>query len=299
MIKPVIDKILFVGSGRPLVNCISYFSKNNCFQDNIIYINKKNDLTVIPENIVNSTSFLSKSDFLNNSIKYSEFLIISLSIPFKVPKKTLENFKKGIINVHHSLLPNYRGIHPINWAIINGDSSTGVTIHWMDESLDTGPIIVQKKVEISFEDDINTLSTRLNNLSSKLTFDLLSKFEFSKNLPKGKIQFDKISNKYASRRYPADSEFKLNNNNLMMIYNFCRALYDPYPNAFLMLNNYKYRIKRIIEIIYFYQRKHYLIDFLSKLDFNKNLYIINSSIIILKALDGYLVCNYNKSTIDE
>jgi methionyl-tRNA formyltransferase len=67
----------------------------------------------------------------------------------------------GCINVHASLLPKYRGAAPINWALIHGESVTGVTIMLLDETLDTGPIILQSKVSIDPADNANTLQERL------------------------------------------------------------------------------------------------------------------------------------------
>lgn len=65
-----------------------------------------------------------------------------------IPKHILDAFPKGILNVHTSLLPKYRGASPIQTAIMNGDTKTGITIMKMDEGLDTGPILLQKSLDI-------------------------------------------------------------------------------------------------------------------------------------------------------
>src|SRR3954465_4565917 len=70
-----------------------------------------------------------------------------------LPKSILELPRYGCINVHTSLLPRYRGAAPIQWAILNGDAETGVTIMKMDEGMDTGPIISRQTTPISAEDN--------------------------------------------------------------------------------------------------------------------------------------------------
>jgi methionyl-tRNA formyltransferase len=82
----------------------------------------------------------------------------------------------GTINVHGSLLPKYRGAAPIQWALINGETETGVTIMQMDEGIDTGDILLQDKIPIDPEDTAGTLSARLAELGGKAlgkTLDLL------------------------------------------------------------------------------------------------------------------------------
>jgi len=68
----------------------------------------------------------------------------------------------GCLNIHASLLPLYRGAAPINMALINGDKKTGITIMLMDEGMDTGPILLQKQVDISDDDTAGTLSRKLS-----------------------------------------------------------------------------------------------------------------------------------------
>jgi methionyl-tRNA formyltransferase len=78
-----------------------------------------------------------------------------------LPKEVLDIFPKGCVNIHFSLLPKYRGAAPIQWALINGESETGVTSFFMDEGLDTGKIIFQKKITIDKKDDTELLQKKL------------------------------------------------------------------------------------------------------------------------------------------
>lgn len=79
----------------------------------------------------------------------------------------------GCLNIHASLLPRYRGAAPINMALINGDKKTGITIMLMDEGMDTGPILLQKEVDISADDTAGTLSQRLSEIGGELVINAL------------------------------------------------------------------------------------------------------------------------------
>ncbi|MBR1781437.1 MAG: methionyl-tRNA formyltransferase [Oscillospiraceae bacterium] len=85
-----------------------------------------------------------------------------------LPKRILDCPEKGCINVHSSLLPRYRGAAPINWAILNGEDETGVTIMYMAEGLDTGDIISQRATPIDPNESVETLHDRLAALGASL-----------------------------------------------------------------------------------------------------------------------------------
>jgi methionyl-tRNA formyltransferase len=85
-----------------------------------------------------------------------------------LPPDIIHMPKMGCINIHASLLPDYRGAAPINWAIIQGRNKTGVTTMLMDEGMDTGPILLQQETNISDEDTAGTLSERLATIGAAL-----------------------------------------------------------------------------------------------------------------------------------
>jgi len=95
----------------------------------------------------------------------------------------LEIPKLYSVNIHPSLLPNYRGAAPIQWAIINGEDTTGVTIAKINEALDSGDIISQKKVFIDEEDNSATLSNRLSHIGAELLMEALDGIEKDTILP--------------------------------------------------------------------------------------------------------------------
>lgn len=94
-------------------------------------------------------------------------LIVTCAYGQIIPKEVLDLPKYGCINVHASILPKYRGAAPIQWAIINGDKETGVTIMYMDEGMDTGDIISISKIAISSEDNVGTMHDKLSILGAK------------------------------------------------------------------------------------------------------------------------------------
>ena len=86
----------------------------------------------------------------------------------------------GVLNVHASLLPRYRGAAPINWALIRGEKETGVTIQWLRHEVDSGPIFLQERVPIAEEDNYGTLYDRLAERGAALlvqSLDLLRRGE--------------------------------------------------------------------------------------------------------------------------
>ena len=94
-----------------------------------------------------------------------------------LPKEVLETPKYGSINVHGSLLPKYRGAAPIQWAVINGETTTGVTTMYMDEGLDTGDMIFKEETEIGKEETAGELYERLKIMGANLLVKTLEAIE--------------------------------------------------------------------------------------------------------------------------
>src|SRR5262249_29106204 len=90
-----------------------------------------------------------------------------------IPSWMLGLAKFGSFNVHASLLPKYRGAAPIQWAIARGERKTGVTIMQLDEGLDTGPIVLQREIEVGEEETAVSISPRLADLGAKLMLNAL------------------------------------------------------------------------------------------------------------------------------
>ncbi|MCM8784735.1 MAG: methionyl-tRNA formyltransferase [Candidatus Omnitrophica bacterium] len=111
-----------------------------------------------------------EESFIDKIKKISPDLIVLISYGKILPSSILNIPKITSINVHPSLLPKYRGPAPIEWALINGETKTGITLIKMDENIDTGQIIIQKEVEISPFDNAFTLKNRLSILAAEVLY---------------------------------------------------------------------------------------------------------------------------------
>lgn len=127
------------------------------------------------------------------------------SFNYKVPKALLEAVKDGFINVHPSLLPEYRGANPYSTVIINNEKETGVTLHFMDENFDTGDIIDQRTLELTPMETMGTLFNRLNILAFNMLIDILKKYE-KEPLPRRK----QPNGKFTKGKLEGDGLFYIN-----------------------------------------------------------------------------------------
>jgi methionyl-tRNA formyltransferase len=107
--------------------------------------------------------------------KFHPDLIVVVAYGHIIPRWMIDLPKHGCINLHASLLPKYRGAAPIQWAIIRGESVTGVTTMKIDEGLDTGDILLKREVPIQDEDTTETLSERLSGAGADLMVETLPK----------------------------------------------------------------------------------------------------------------------------
>jgi len=110
-------------------------------------------------------------------------LIVVVAYGQILPQTILDLPRFGCLNVHTSLLPKYRGAAPIQWAIANGETETGVTVMKMDAGLDTGPIVSQRRTAILVEDDSATLHDRLARLGAELLAQTIPDFVAGKIQP--------------------------------------------------------------------------------------------------------------------
>ena len=131
----------------------------------------KLDLKLISVDSLKNKQFISTIEKLQADI----FVVVAFRI---LPSILLSLTNKGAMNLHASLLPKYRGAAPIQHAILNGDSETGISTFIIDKNLDTGPILLQKKISISNQDNFDTLSKKISNEGPVLilkSLDLLEK----------------------------------------------------------------------------------------------------------------------------
>jgi len=101
-----------------------------------------------------------------------------------LPPAILSLPPRGCVNVHGSLLPKYRGAGPIQWALINGETETGITTMLMDEGMDTGAILLQEAIPIAPEDTAGSLSSRLADLGGRLLVETLAQLKMGTLIPR-------------------------------------------------------------------------------------------------------------------
>lgn len=193
-------------------------------------------------------SFLEELQSLDANLQVVVAFRMLPEVVWKMPKL-------GTFNLHASLLPNYRGAAPINWAIINGETKTGVTTFFIDDKIDTGAIILKEETEITASDNAQTLHDRLMHLGSKTVLDTLYLIEKG-DVPTTIQNEDNLNIKTA---------YKLNKDNckidfsqsLTSIFNLIRGL-SPYPAAWCIFkdNHQEWNVKiyetEMIEAIHTY-----------------------------------------------
>jgi len=141
--------------------------------------------------------------------------------------------KLGTFNLHASLLPQYRGAAPINWALINGETETGTTTFFLDKKIDTGKIILQEKEVIQEDDDFGTLYGKLMVKGAALILKTITMIENGQAAPLS--QNDENQNPSAPKIFKKDCEINWDQE-ADRVYNFIRGM-SPYPTAWCQLNH--------------------------------------------------------------
>ncbi len=158
---------------------------------------------------------------------------LQIIVAFRMlPKLVWAMPKLGTFNLHASLLPEYRGAAPINWAIINGETKTGVTTFFIDDKIDTGEIILQTETEIKEDEIVGELHDKLMHLGADLvlkTVDLIAEGNVTT------IKQPELEEKPAHKLFPDNCKINWSKS-LSDIYNHIRGL-NPYPAAWTTIIN--------------------------------------------------------------
>lgn len=159
---------------------------------------------------------------------------LQVVVAFRMLPKNVWNYPEyGTFNLHASLLPQYRGAAPINWAIINGEKETGISTFFLDEKIDTGAMIFQEKVRISKTENVESLHDRLMEKGAKLvvkTVEAIQKESVS-STPQPDSEDLKEAPKLTRENTKINWEDSIDS-----IYNLIRGL-NPYPAAWCYLEN--------------------------------------------------------------
>lgn len=197
----------------------------------------KNSLKVLQPEKLKSENFISEIKSLNPDL----IVVVAFRI---LPKEVYSIPKFGSFNLHASLLPKYRGAAPINRAIINGESETGVTTFFLLDKVDTGSIIIQKHCDITFDDNAGTLHDKLMNLGAEAVYSSLSLIEETGGNPPVTQQNDTGATP-APKIFKEDCKIEWNNP-ARKVYNFIRGL-SPYPGAYTVHNQKVIKIFKATE----------------------------------------------------
>ncbi len=146
----------------------------------------------------------------------------------------------GSVNVHGGLLPAYRGIHVLQWAIINGESETGITIHKINSGIDTGGVICQSRFPIEFTDDAVSVQYKLKMHGQSLLRQWLPRIIAGTAQPQSQ---DESKATHYPVRTAEDGAIDWSASNIQ-IYNKVRALVAPWPGAFCFHNGQKIVVRR-------------------------------------------------------
>jgi methionyl-tRNA formyltransferase len=184
-----------------------------------------------PETLRNNTELFEELKKLN-----ADIAIVAAYGKF-IPLEMLSLPKNGILNIHPSLLPKYRGPSPIQYALLNGDKTTGVSIIKIDEQMDHGPILTNSKIQISNDKKFKELHDELAKLGAEILINILP--EYLANPEMGTIQ-DESAATFTKLLKTQDGEITLNEP-ATTSYNKIRAL-NPQPGTFMIVNGKRLKI---------------------------------------------------------
>lgn len=152
-------------------------------------------------------------------------------------KELLDIPRLGTINLHASLLPKYRGPNPIQWAVINGDCTTGITTMLSDEGIDTGPMLIKKEIELTDNMDAAQLAEIISEIGGEYLYESLTKLDKNEIIPEK--QDDSIAT-YAPKLKKEDSRINWQES-AQIIHNKVRGM-KPWPGTSTTFNDYQIKI---------------------------------------------------------
>lgn len=180
---------------------------------------------------------LKSPEFIDELKSYNSNLQIVVAFRM-LPEMVWDMPEIGTFNLHASLLPQYRGAAPINWAIINGEKETGVTTFFLKHEIDTGNIIFQEKEPIEEDDNVGDLYTRLMERGSKLVLKTVQAIQEDDYPQDPQDESGEI--KHAPKIFKETCEIDWSKSS-EEVYNFIRGL-SPYPAAWTMINGTQFKI---------------------------------------------------------
>jgi len=189
---------------------------------------------------------VNSDEFIGRVKDYDVDLLISMSFNQIFKTRLIHLPKYKTINCHAGKLPFYRGRNILNWVLINDEKEFGITVHYVDEGIDTGDIILQKTYPITDEDDYGTLLNRAYAGCANALYEAVKQIQAGDVKPVRQDSIDEIG-MYCGARIPGDEIINWNSTS-RRIFNFVRALCEPGPRATSVLNGNEIKINKVREI---------------------------------------------------
>lgn len=246
--KVVFNKrCVFIGGKQIGVNCLKQLlakgvtpqlvianiddDGNNLWHESLVKVASQHNLPLIKKSRVSNPEVIAAIK------KTTPEIIFCIGGTQLIPEEVLEIPSLGCLNIHPALLPKYRGRYSTVHAIFNGEKTTGVTAHWMDSGIDSGPIIKQKKITITDSDTARTLYDKFTEVGGELFAYVADRWILNKKIT-SKPQ-DERKATYYPKGLPNDGQINWNWNG-KKIYNFIRAMtFEPFPPASFTIGNKK------------------------------------------------------------
>ena len=186
----------------------------------------ENNLNLLQPTNLKDEAFLAELKSLNANLQVVVAFRMLPEVVWKMPKL-------GTFNLHASLLPNYRGAAPINWAIINSETKTGVTTFFIDDKIDTGAMILSKETPISETENAGELHDRLMQIGSEAVVETLALIESGNVLTTIQKDSNDIKTAYKLNRENCKIDWNVSGK---QIHDLIRGL-SPYPAAWCLLKD--------------------------------------------------------------
>ena len=186
----------------------------------------QHNLKLLQPTNLKDESFLNELRNLNANLQVIVAFRMLPEVVWRMPKL-------GTFNLHASLLPNYRGAAPINWAIINGETKTGVTTFFIDDKIDTGAMILNKEIEISSNENAGELHDRLMQVGIEAVKETLTAIEKGTVITTTQVDDAEIKTAYKLNRENCKVDWSKSG---IEIHNLIRGL-SPYPSAWTIIRN--------------------------------------------------------------
>ena len=284
----MIPKIIFFGTPNFAVQLLDQINKRQYLIDAVVTSSDKKsgrgrklkssavkDYCVIKNITLYQPENLKEESFVSKIKKHNSDMFVVVAYRM-LPKVIWSIPRLGTFNLHASLLPNYRGAAPINWVIINQERITGVTTFLIDESIDTGKILLKSEYRMNTNETYDTLHDNLLKIAKPLIINTINNLYHNKTFPKKQINNFKLAPKLTKENTRVNW-----NDPLDKIVSFINGL-NSYPGAWSqIIENKIINTFKIFEIEYEYTNHEY--------DLNK-LIVVDKKITISHK-EGFLIIN--------